>query len=577
MKKGIFRRIIILYALVILLAALFVEIYITSIVRENYIDNLKQNLAVQINLISKSIPFKQSDLDTLCRQIKKDTGARVTVIAGDGKVMGDSDTDSALMDNHLHRTEIEQSLLFEAGMAIRYSDTLKHDFLYIAKRVSQGENTEGFVRLAVPLQEVDHSVNLLRIKIILVVVAVLLATWVFSTWQTDHLRRLLRQITDFSRSLSRGDIDKRLFLKDAGEFSDIAENLTSMSVKLNHMMARSEEEKNRLNVILKSIPDALLIIDSKGIVTLSSSSAKEFFDDIPINGMQFIEVVRNHEFSDLVDKVRKNLSSGMTEFRIDNLEEKYVAVRVSPLFYRENEFSGLVAVFHDITQIEKLEQVRKDFVANVSHEIKTPITAIKGFADTLLEGALDDKENAERFIQTIKSNSERINSLVDDLMTISKIELGVIRVDKSMIDIEDVFRNILDIFKDKAAARNLSLAVSNRLGIKAISADKNRLIQILINLVDNAIKFTEVGGVTFGIDKEDERTLLFVEDTGIGVPLKYLPRLGERFFRVDPSRSRKMGGTGLGLAIVKHLVKAHRWSMKIESTPGKGTKIKIIF
>jgi len=157
--------------------------------------------------------------------------------------------------------------------------------------------------------------------------------------------------------------------------------------------------------------------------------------------------------------------------------------------------------------------VRKDFVANVSHEIKTPITAIKGFADTLLEGALDDKENAARFIQTIKSNSERINSLVDDLMTISKIELGVIRVDKSMIDIEDVFRNILDIFKDKAAARNLSLAVSNRLGIKAISADKNRLIQILINLVDNAIKFTEAGGVTLGIDQEDERALLFVEDT----------------------------------------------------------------
>ena len=513
MKKGIFRRIFIVHVLILFLAVLFVEIYITAALRENYINHLKQNLSVQINLISKGISFTQTGLDTLCREIKKETGARVTVIANDGKVMGDSDTDSALMDNHLHRTEIEQSLLFEAGMAIRHSDTLKHDFLYIAKRVSQGENIEGFVRLAVPLQEVDHSVNLLRIKIILVVVVVLLATWVFSIWQTDHLRRLLQQITNFSRSLSRGDIDKRLFLKDAGEFNDIAENLTSMSVRLHDMMARSEEEKNRLNVILKSIPDALLIIDSKGIITLSSSSAKEFFGDIPINGMQFIEVVRNHEFSDLVDEARKNLSSGMTEFRIDNLEEKYIAVRVSPLFYRENEFSGLVAVFHDVTQIEKLELVRKDFVANVSHEIKTPITAIKGFADTLLEGALDDKENAARFIQTIKSNSERINSLVDDLMTISKIELGVIRVDKSMIDIEDVFRNILDIFKDKAAARNLSLAVSNRLGIKAISADKNRLIQILINLVDNAIKFTEAGGVTLGIDQEDERALLFVEDT----------------------------------------------------------------
>lgn len=576
MKKGIFRRIFILYALVIMLSGLFGEIYVTSAVRENHIDQLRQNLSVQITLISKSISFKQANLDGLCRQLKKDIGARVTVIANDGKVIGDSDADSALMDNHLHRTEIEQSLLFDVGMAKRYSATLKYDFLYVAKKISHNEKEEGFIRLAVPLKEVDHSVNLLRIRIILVVLSVLLITWIFSVWQTDHLRRLLRQITDFSRSLSRGEIDKRLFLKNAGEFNEIADNLTSMSVKLQGMMAQNEEEKNRLNVILKSVPDALLIIDAKGIITLSSSSAREFFGNIPMAGMQFVEVVRNHEFSDLMEEVRKTLSPGMTEFRIDSPFEKYLSVRVSPLFYKENELAGFVAVFHDITQIEKLEQVRKDFVANVSHEIKTPITAIKGFADTLLEGALADKGNAVRFIQTIKSNSERINSLVDDLMTISKIELGVIRVEKSMIDIGEIFANVMETFKDKAAAKNLSLTVSNRPGLKELNADKDRLIQILTNLVDNAVKFTETGGVAFGLDKDDEKTFLFVEDTGIGIPPKYLPRLGERFYRVDPARSRKMGGTGLGLAIVKHLVKAHGWSLQIESAPGKGTRVKII-
>lgn len=576
MKKGIFRRIFILYALLILLSGLFGEMYITSAVRENHIDNLRQNLSVQITLISKSISFNQTNLDNLCKQFKKDTGARVTVIANDGKVIGDSDTDSALMDNHLHRTEIEQALLFDVGMAKRYSDTLKYDFLYVAKKISHNEKEEGFIRLAVPLKEVDHSVNLLRIRIILVVVSVLLITWIFSVWQTDHLRRLLRQITDFSRSLSRGEIDKRLFLKNAGEFNEIADNLTSMSVKLQGMMAQNEEEKNRLNVILKSVPDALLIIDAKGVITLSSSSAKDFFGDIPMTGMRFVEVVRNHEFSDLMEEARRSHSPGMTEFSIETPVEKYLSVRVSPLFYKENELSGFLAVFHDITQIEKLEQVRKDFVANVSHEIKTPITAIKGFADTLLEGALEDKGNAAGFIRTIKANSERINSLVDDLMTISKIELGVIKVEKTMIDIDDVFNTVLALFYDKAAAKNLSLAVSNRPGLLEIDADRNRLIQILTNLVDNAMKFTEAGGVTFGIDREDEETFLFVEDTGIGVPAKYLPRLGERFYRVDPARSRKMGGTGLGLAIVKHLVKAHGWTMQIESAPGKGTRVKII-
>jgi two-component system phosphate regulon sensor histidine kinase PhoR len=576
-RKGIFRRIFLVYAGVLLLAISFVEIYITTAVRDNYVDNLQEHLAHKINLIAKTVPFDKSGLDDLCRRLKNDAGARVTIILGDGKVIGDSDHDSASMENHANRTEVQQAALLGTGMAVRHSDTLNYDFLYVAKKIVHDGKEEGFIRLAVPLKDIDRAVNLLRIKIVLVMLSVLFVTWFVSVWQTDHLRRLLKQITDFSRSLSKGEIDKRLFLANAGEFNEIADNLTSMSVKLQDMMAQSEEERNRLNVVLRSVPDALLIIDSKGIITLSSSSAKDFFGDIPMTQMRFAEVVRNHEFSGLVEQVRKGRSPGMTTFRIESPEEKYLSVRVSPLFYKkEDELSGFVAVFHDITQIEKLEQVRKDFVANVSHEIKTPVTAIKGFADTLLEGALDDRENAVRFIRTIKSNSERLNSLVDDLMTISKIELGVITVDKTMIDLEDVFENIMEIFREKAAARKLSLKVSQGPELKRISADKNRLIQILTNLIDNAIKFTETGGVTFGIDKEGEKTFLFVEDTGIGVSPKHLARLGERFYRVDPARSRKMGGTGLGLAIVKHLVKAHGWTMRIESTPGKGTKVKVI-
>jgi two-component system phosphate regulon sensor histidine kinase PhoR len=446
--------------------------------------------------------------------------------------------------------------------------------LYVAKKVQQGADA-GFIRLAVPLKEVDEAVHMLRIKIMLIVGMALLATWIVSVWKTDHLRRLLHQITEFSQSLSRGEIEKRLFLKNAGEFSEIADNLTAMSAKLQGMMAQSEEEKGRLNVILRSVPDALLIIDARGAIILSSASAKDFFGEVAAAGMPFVDVVRNHEFSDLVEEVKKTLTPGMTKFRIDFPEEKYLSVRVSPLFYKGRELSGLVAIFHDITQIEKLEQVRKDFVANVSHELKTPITAIKGFADTLLEGALDDRENALRFVQTIKANSERINSLVDDLMTISKIELGVIKVEKSLIDITEVLETVTELFRDKAAEKKLFLQISPHPDLLQINADKNRLIQILTNLVDNAIKFTEKGGVTFGVEKDGDRAVIFVEDTGAGVPSKYLPRLGERFFRVDPARSRKMGGTGLGLAIVKHLVKAHGWNLQLESVHGRGTKVSI--
>ncbi len=577
MTNRIFRRIFIIYAVIVLMAGLFSEIYITSAVRENHISNLRQHLEDTIGLLSKEISFTSGNLDGFCRETKENIHARVTVILNDGKVIGDSDHESATMDNHASRIEIQQADDFGAGMTIRHSDTLKYDFLYVAKKVTRSGTGIGFVRLAVPLQDIDRSVNLLRAKIILVVLLVLLITFGVSVWQTDHLRRLLRQITDFSRSLSKGEIDKRLFLNKAGEFSEIADNLTSMSVTLQAMISQSEEERNRLNVILRSVPDALLIIDAKGLVTLSSSSVKDFFGNIPIAGAHFAEVVRNHEFSALIDEVRKNLTPGMTEFSIETPAEKHLTVRVSPLFYKESDLSGFVAVFHDITEIRILEQVRKDFVANVSHELKTPITAIKGFADTLLDGALDDKENATRFVQTIKSNSERINALVDDLMTISRIELGVIKVEKSMIDIDGVFDNIMELFKAKAASKNLYIKIHADEDISQIEADRNRLIQILTNLVDNAIKFTETGGVTVGFDREyDGKPYLFVEDTGIGVPDKFVARLGERFFRVDPARSRKMGGTGLGLAIVKHLVKAHGWGLQIESIHGKGTKVKII-
>lgn len=575
-KKNIFRRICWLYAFVMLVAAAVIEIYITEAVRGSYIENLRKYLSVQINLISNTISFDHTNLDTLCRQLKEKTGARVTIIAPDGKVIGDSDTASSHMDNHANRTEIEQSMLFETGSSIRYSDTLKYDFLYTAKKIMRGNALEGFIRLAVPLKEIDDATNRLRMKLIAAAGMLLLTTLISSLVQTNHLQRSLRQIMDFSRSLARGEINKRLFLQSAGEFDEIADNLNTMSLELQQVIAESEEEKKRLNEILKSIPDALLITDSKGIILLSSSASAEFFGDVTLIGKHFIEIVRNNEISTLVDNVREHLSSGITELRLDHPEERYLIVRVSPLFYRENDLSGFVAVFHDITQLRKLEQIRKDFVANVSHEIKTPITAIKGFADTLLEGALLDKENAVRFLQTIKSNSERINSLVDDLMIISKIELGVIKVEKSEVDVEDIAGTIIIMLKDNATEKHLFLRTAINPAHKRIFADKNRLTQILTNLVDNAIKFTETGGVTFGIDEEDERTLLFVEDSGMGIPKEHLSRLGERFYRVDPARSRKLGGTGLGLAIVKHLVKAHGWDMQIESTPGKGTKVKIL-
>jgi two-component system phosphate regulon sensor histidine kinase PhoR len=480
------------------------------------------------------------------------------------------------MDNHRNRLEIQQADLSGTGMTVRTSDTLGSDLLYVAKKVTHDGSLIGFVRLSVPLQDVDASVNALRLRIIVAVTSILLLTGLFSLWQIEHLRRLTIQIRDFAAAVARGDFTRRLFLTRSGEFDEIAHSLNSMSKDLNRSIAASEEERNRLAVILRSIPDALLISDASGVIQLTSAASRTFFGDAPLQGRQFIEVVRDREFIALLDRVRQDLSPASTDLTLDVPAERHCIVSLSPLSFREGEISGFLAIFHDITQLKKLEQVRKDFVANISHEIRTPITAIQGFADTLLDGALEDREHARRFIETIRANSRRIDSLVDDLMTISKIELGVIAVEKTDVAFGDVAETVQATLQDKAARKGLALRTVIPSDAGMLRADRDRLVQILTNLVDNAVKFTDAGTVTIGMTDESGRTVLFVEDTGIGVAEKHLARLGERFYRVDAARSRNMGGTGLGLAIVKHLVKAHGWEMHIESTVGKGTKVRII-
>ncbi len=577
MKKRIFRRIFLYYALILVFSGIFVEFYVTRVVRENSIKTIRNNLSIHARLIAPRVPFGSSqNMDAFCSQLKKEVQARVTVISPEGVVLGDSDRDSALMDNHLSRPEIQQSLVNDTGWSIRRSNTLKEDLLYTAINVITNGSTKGFVRLAVPLTEIDRSITMIRIEIIIAVILIIIATELIMIAQTGRLRRFVRQIIDFSRSLANGSLDERLRLEGAAEFEEIAENLNTMSIQLKKNIDQRDEEANRLNVILKSVPDALLIISNTGVIELANDSAKEFFADGQMQGKAFSEVVRSPEFFSLIDEVRNRHISGIAEMRIDYPMERYCTVRVSPLFYKIGELSGFVVIFHDTTHMKKLEQQRKDFVANVSHEIKTPVTAIKGFAETLLDGALKDREHAVNFLHTIKTHSERLNRLVEDLLTISRIELGVIKIEKTDAKIAEIFDYVIETLQNKADEKGLFLRKALKDDDAIIIADRDRVIQILLNLVDNAIKFTKSGGVEIGFSQQKETHYLFVKDTGIGISSKYIPRLGERFFRVDPSRSRELGGTGLGLAIVKHQVKAHGWEMKIVSDAGTGTLVKIM-
>jgi len=370
--------------------------------------------------------------------------------------------------------------------------------------------------------------------------------------------------------------------------------LSRLSSELRATLEKLKDEKEQREAILASMEEGVIVTDPKGNVTMANRKAEELFGKELLE-KRVVEISRNPELHRIIEEGSKKGETVTGEITIAVPHPMSLSVTMTPLI-RNTEKLGSVIVFHEITLLKKLETMRIDFVANVSHELKTPLTAIKGFAETLKEGAINDKENAARFVDIIKENADRLSRLVEDLLTLSNIELGKVSFDIRAVDVEEVARTIASTLEPKAKAKGISLELDIEKGVHALS-DKDRLAQILLNLVDNAIKFTEKGSVRISARIiEDERmrssegeknpstsqplnlsTSGFVEisvtDTGTGIPPKDIPRLGERFYRVDPARSRELGGTGLGLAIVKHLVVSMNGKVSIESEYGKGTKI----
>jgi two-component system phosphate regulon sensor histidine kinase PhoR len=588
MRSVLFRKVFIAYIIITSLLLVSLEIYLSNTIKNNYIRNLKDGLIVQANLMADQMPFPPPhNLDDFCKRFKGKTGARITIVDSAGTVLGDSDEPSNMMENHSNRPEIRDADINGVGSSIRLSKTVKKELFYLALAV--GSDTDRkFLRLSVPLHNVNAEVDRIRKKIIFASFAVSLVVFAFALLQTRKLIKSIGEISAFSREVAAGNFGKRLFLKERDELRELGESIGTMAGELRARLEQSEAERQKIEAIVRNMLDGLILADTNGRILLVNSALTNLFGiGSDIEGKTLIEALRNNELADIVARVAANKEQISGEIDVTYPKELCLMVRAAPFYSRstQGETPGVVLTFHDITRLKKLEEVRKDFVANVTHEIKTPITAIKGFAETLIEGALDDKDNALKFLETIKNNSERLNSLVNDLLVLSRIELGDIAIDKTDVNIEEVVDSVIATLSEKAGSKGLHLKKQLSSDVTDINADRDRLIQILINLVDNGIKFTEKGRVTVEVQgkkmknedgEEKDFVEIAVEDTGAGIPRKHLSRLGERFYRVDRARSRELGGTGLGLAIVKHLVKAHGWEMKIESTEGQGTTVRLM-
>ena len=526
-------------------------------------------------------------LDRLCHDLTQDRRLRITVIALDGKVLGDSEQVSQDMENHATRPEVAAALSNGQGSSLRYSTTVKHEMFYVAVR-SPGQGTPRVLRVSVPLDSIEGTLSSLRHAILLGLLTLsglgLLLALLFSR----KLGLRVKRMGEFARQVSTANFPADpLRVHGEDELSVLEKNLNEMSHHLQDKIKDILSEKEKVESILRCMTEGVLVVDTHGRLILFNENARRMFKLSPtatLNGASLLEVSRHPEMKRLMEEVLAcDCSTECFTKEIPLDEDKWFRVNAVSLRSGDGNPLGYVLVFHDVTELKRLETVRVDFVANVSHELRTPISAIKGYVETLLHNPPKSRETAQQFLEVIDRHSERLGRLVDDLLALSDLESGKAHVTAEKVEADSLLRRVLEIFQDHARKKAVSLSQEIAPDLPSICGDPDRLQQLLINLVDNALKYTPSQGrvsvkAQFGPGangNELPMVEISVSDTGSGIPEKDIPRLTERFYRVDRARSRELGGTGLGLAIVKHIVQAHGGYLKIESQLQRGTTVRV--
>ena len=511
----------------------------------------------------------------------KPTGARVTLIALDGTVLGDSEvpeTQLARLENHRDRPEVRGALGGEIGRDVRRSVSVDVPLLYIALPVRDGDRTIGVLRLALPLSVVTHSyARLHRVMFVGGLLALAVAAGI-GIFVAGRVTRPVVEMEAIARRMSQGEYTARAPVRSVDELGALGRALNAMMAGLREKIDDLQEERAKATAILDGMVEGVIAVDAHEAIILMNERARAMFSVGPGRGegKPLPEVIRNAELHELFRATRGAQGTPLhRELRLGHPVGRMLEVTAVPLRLGGGE-AGAVIVLHDVTALRRLERVRTEFVANVSHELRTPLTAIQGYLETLLGGALQERANARRFLEIAFRHTERLGRLLNDLTDLSNIELGKVSLRLAPVRLAEVVASVLDIVRPKAEAGRVGLIVDIEPSDLAAHADHDRLAQILINLVDNAVKYTRDGGwVTVRARPLDGgRVDVRVRDTGIGIPRGDLPRITERFYRVDKARSRELGGTGLGLAIVKHLVLAHGGDLEIASEEGEGTTVR---
>jgi two-component system phosphate regulon sensor histidine kinase PhoR len=593
-SRSLLVRLLAPYLIALFAVAASLYAYSDAVVERFYLGTLADGVLREAHLVGALLPWDERGavLDRRCATLAAEVGARITVIAADGIVIGDSDAPSATLENHRERPEVRAALSDGDGQAVRMSASVHRDLFYRAWRQSRGDE-QRIVRLAVPMATIQDARHRIRMAIwIGVAVAALAALWPALVLAHRLSARVVR-LADFSNAVAAGAEPPPLMPEGDDVVTHLETNLLAMAKTLRAQLHAVREEKGKLEAVLSGMVEGVLVIDRTGAIRLANHRAARIFGvdaSDALVGQPLINVSRDPDLHELVRSVTRGECDRprVREITLERATRETLRVTATAITQAHGVPDQFILVFHDITELKKLEATRRDFVANVSHELRTPLTAIRGYAETLQAGAISNPELATKFVGVIERHSERLGRLIDDLLTLSDLELGRTELQRTTMLLDPAVDAAVDVLHEKAARGQVEIARALPADLPPLYADSDRVEQVLVNLIDNAVKYTPPGGrvtvnarVASGADApardaaHGEWIEICITDTGIGVPKGDLPRLTERFYRVDKARSRELGGTGLGLAIVKHIVQAHGGALRIDSELGKGTCVHV--
>ncbi len=555
------------------------RLFQTLLTEQVMTDDLKRVLASSAGASHEAFRNNFPELNALCETVGQAFETRISLILSSGQVIGDSMENPANMDNHANRPEIRAALSGQIGVSTRYSCTLDKDMMYVSIPVKHENQIWGVVRASTSVTTIQQILNVLSKKIVSGGLLVSLFAAIISFAVSYRINRPLEEIRQGAVRFANGDLSHRLYVSGSQEISTLAEAMNRMASQLDERIETVTRQHSELEAVLSSMIEAVIVVDQEEhIVRCNHAAGRLFgFHGATVAQRHIQEVIRNVNIHRFVKTTLANHAPVEEVIVLHTGNERFLRAHGTLLRVAEGRMTGVLLVFHDITRLKELENMRRDFVANVSHELKTPITSINGFVETLQDGAINDPENASRFLGIIARNAKRLNSIIEDLLALSKIEQeeGKGQLLLRRDNITHVLETAAAACEKKAQEKGIRIEVSSDAPLMA-NMNADLLEQAVINLLDNAIKYSNPQGrISVQAAQAEEEIVITVKDSGCGIPAEHLPRLFERFYRVDKARSRKLGGTGLGLAIVKHIVQAHSGTVAVESLPGKGSLFTI--